>query len=62
MPKTCIVYPEMDQTVGKYQEHSRTVKKQFLQIQEIKKEAQNQETKPTIRSETQRQVRIYSLF
>ena len=24
MPKTCIIYPEMDQTVGKYQEHSRT--------------------------------------
>ena len=44
---------------------SRTLKnsqKQFLQIQEIKKEAQNQETKPTIRSEMQRQVRIYSLF
>ena len=56
MPKTCIIYPEMDQTVGKYQEHSRTVKRQFLQIQEIKKEAQNQETKPTIRSEMQKQV------
>ena len=24
MPKTCIIYPEMDQTVGKYQEYSRT--------------------------------------
>ena len=46
-------------------EISRTLKnsqKAVLQIQEIKKEAQNQETKPTIRSEMQRQVRIYSLF
>ena len=24
IPKTCIIYPEMDQTVEKYQEHSRT--------------------------------------
>ena len=24
MPKTRIIYSEMDQTVGKYQEHSRT--------------------------------------
>ena len=25
MPKTCIIYPEMDQTVGKSQKQSRTV-------------------------------------
>ena len=51
MPKTCIIYPEMDQTVGKYQEQSRTLKDSHHRFKNFKLQAQNQEMKQTIRSE-----------
>ena len=51
MPKTCIIYPEMDQTVSRHQEHLRTRRTFEIQIQESDITGQNQEINPTIRTE-----------
>ena len=51
MPKTCIIYPEMNQTVSRRQEHSRTRRTFEVQIQESDITDQNQEINPTIRTE-----------
>ena len=62
MPKTCIIYPEMDQTVGKYQEQSRTLKDSHHRFKKSRMKTQNQKIKPTIRSEMWRRSRICLLF
>ena len=51
VPKTCIDYSKMDQTVAIQQKQSRTRRTFKAQIQEAEIKSQNQEMKPTIRPE-----------
>ena len=51
VPKTCIIYLEMDQTIVIQQKHPRTRRAFKVQIQEAEIKSQNQGMKPTIRPE-----------
>ena len=52
----------MDQTVGKCQEQSRTQTNIYHSLQKSQIESQDQEKKPTIRSEMSRRWRIHLPF